>query len=272
MPILHKTFLLACFSLFSVRMLAQKDFCSVKNTSFKDNELLTFRVYYNLGFVWIPAGTAHFTAKPEEVNGRRVFHILGDGKTAKSYVFFKVNDLYETYIDKETLLPHRFVRNVNEGGFRINQDIAFNHKKLQATSKDRTYDIPKCTQDVLSAIYFARNINYNEFKPGDKIPFNMFLDDKVYPLYIKYLGKEVIKTKMGTFKAIKIAPLLIEGTIFTGGEKMTIWVSDDSNHIPLRVDSPILVGSIKADLVGFENLRGKFTALISRDITDDRLK
>jgi len=91
----------------------------------------------------------------------------------------------------------------------------------------------------------------------------MFLDDKVYSLYIKYIGKEVIKTKMGTYNSIKISPLLIEGTIFKDGEKMTVWVSDDDNHLPLRVDSPILVGSIKVDLVGYENLRNPFSSLIS---------
>lgn len=253
-----------CVLFFQGRLLAQSEFCSGKNTSFKDEEKLTFRVYYNVGFVWINAGNAHFTTKADELNGRKVHHVTGDGRTAKSYVFFKVNDKYETYIDKETMLPLRFVRNVNEGGYKINQDITFNHKKEIAVSNKKTFSIPKCTQDVLSAIFFARNINYNKYKPGDKIPFNMFLDDKVYNLYIKYLGKEQITTKMGTYNAIKIAPLLIEGTIFKGGDKMTIYVTDDENHLPLRVDSPILVGSIKVDLIDYENLRNPFSSAISQ--------
>ena len=242
---------------------AQNDFCNTKNTSFKDGEKLTFKVYYNLNFVWINAGNAYFNAKQEELNGHKVYHITGDGKTAKSYEWvYKVNDKYETYIDKETMLPLKFVRNVNEGGFKINQDVTFDHKKGKAISGSKTYDMPKCTQDVLSTIYFARNINYNKYHPGDKIPFSMFLDDKVYNLYIKYQGKEKIKTKMGTFNAIKIVPLLIEGTIFNGGEKMTVWVSDDSNHVPLRINSPILVGSIKVDLVDYGKLRNPFSSML----------
>ncbi|MCW3124308.1 MAG: hypothetical protein JWQ38_3800 [Flavipsychrobacter sp.] len=262
--------IIAIFSLLllSWQAQAQGDLCITKNTSFRDSEKLMFRVYYNVGFVWINAGNVLFTTKPEEVGGRKVYHITGDGRTAKSYVFFKVNDKYETYIDKETLLPVRFVRNVSEGGFKFKQDVAFNHKKGQAVSDKKTYAIPKCTQDVLSAIYFARNINYNNYKPGDKIPFNLFLDDKVYNLYIKYIGKEKIKTRMGTYNSIKIAPLLIEGTIFKGGDKMTVWVSDDENHLPLRVESPILVGSIKVDLMGFENLRNPFTSMVSKDSSD----
>jgi len=249
---------------FSTNVLAQSEFCAAKNTSFKNGEKLTFKVYYNLNFVWINAGNAYFNTVQEDMDGHKVYHITGDGKTSKSYEWvYKVKDKYETYLDKETMLPERFVRNVNEGGFKIKQDISFDHKKGKATSDKKVYDIPKCTQDVLSAIYFARNIDYSKYKPGDKIPFDMFLDDKVYNLYIKYVGKEEISTKLGTFKAIKITPLLIEGTIFNGGEKMTVWVSDDANHLPLRVNSPILVGSIKVDLVDYDNLRNPFASMIT---------
>ncbi len=242
---------------------AQNDFCSAKNISFKEGEKLTFKVFYNMSFVWITAGYADFTTKAEVYNGQDVYHITGDGKTASSYEwFYKVKDRYETFIDRETMLPARFIRDVNEGGFKINQDVFFNQQHQLATSNQKNYTIAKCTQDVLSAIYYARNIDYNAYKPGDKIPFDMFLDDKMYSLYIKYVGKEKIETKMGKFNAIKIVPLLIEGTIFKGGEKMTIWVSDDQNHLPLRIDSPILVGSIKVDLISYANLRNPFTSKI----------
>lgn len=260
-----KTCAVAYLLIFSLNLHAQSDFCSARNTSFREGEKLTFRVYYNMGFIWINAGNANFTTNLEDLNGHKVYHITGDGKTAASYEwFYKVKDRYETYLDKETLSPDRFVRNVHEGSTKIYQDVSFNHKKEEAISNNKAYHISQCTQDVLSAIYFARNIDYNKFSPGDKIPFTMFLDNKLYSLYIKYLGKEQITTKMGTYKAIKIVPLLIEGTIFEGGEKMTIWVSDDQNHLPLRVESPILVGSIKVDLMEFEGLRNPFTSIISR--------
>jgi hypothetical protein len=114
---------------------------------------------------------------------------------------------------------------------------------------------------VLSAIYYARNINFDKYKPGDRIPFTMFLDNEVYNMYIRYLGKETIKTKYGKFDAVKFKPLLIKGTIFEGGEKMTVWVSDDANRIPVRVESPISVGSVKVDMMGYRNLRYPLTSL-----------
>jgi hypothetical protein len=112
-------------------------------------------------------------------------------------------------------------------------------------------------------MYYARNINFDKYKAGDKIPFDMFLDDEVYHLYIRYLGKEIIKTRYGKFRAIKFKPLLIKGTIFQGGEKMTAWISDDANHLILRVESPIAVGSIKVDMFGYKNLRHPLTSLVN---------
>lgn len=243
---------------------AQYDFCSSKNTSYKNGEKLTFKVYYNMGFIWIYAGNATFSTAAKELGGQKVFYIQGFGKTASSYEwFYKVRDLYETYVDQETMLPVRFIRDVNEGGLKFKHDVTFDHRNKNAVSSGKAYYIPSCTQDVLSAIYFARNIDYSKYHPGDRIPFDMFLDDKVYSLYIKYLGKEQIETRKGKFNAIKIAPLLIEGTIFSGGEDMTVWVSDDKNHVPLRINSPITVGSIKVDLMEYENLRNPFESLLS---------
>jgi hypothetical protein len=114
---------LICLLVFAGKLYAQNDFCNIKNTSFKDDEKLTFRVFYNVSFVWINAGNAHFTTTSDEMNGHKCYHVTGDGKTAKSYVFFKVNDKYETYIDKETMLPVRFVRKVNEGGFKSTRTL-----------------------------------------------------------------------------------------------------------------------------------------------------
>ncbi len=243
----------------------QNEFCGLKNISFLEGEHLYFKVYYNMGRIWVGAGEANFNVKGEDMAGKRVYHITGDGATMKSYEwFYKVRDRYESYIDAGTMLPLRFVRNVNEGGFKIYNNITFNQGIGQAVTTNGIFSTPRCVQDVLSAIYYARNIDYNKYQPGAKIPFTMFLDDKVYNLYIRYVGKEQIKTRYGTFNTIKIAPLLIEGTIFKDGEKMLVWVTDDNNHLPVRVDSPILVGSVKVDLMGFDKLRNPLTSLVSK--------
>ena len=249
----------------SVSSFGQESFCNTKNSAFNSGEKMYFKVWYNVSRMWIGAGEAIFSVAAEEMNGRKMYHITGDGKTLRSYDFFyKVRDKYESWVDAATMQPAKFLRNVNEGGFKIYNNVVFNQSIGQAVSTNGIFTVPKCTQDVLSAIYYARNIDYNSYKVGAKIPFDMFLDDKIYNLYIRYLGKERVATRYGTFNAIKIVPLLIEGTMFEGGEKMVVWVSDDANHLPVRIDSPILIGSVKVDLVGYENLRNPLTSLVSK--------
>jgi len=247
----------------SFPMQAGDEFCGVKNSAFQENELLTYRVYYTLAGVFISGGEANFTTVLENLNGRMVYHISGSGKTT-SFMdnIFKVRDKYETFIDTATLQPLKFIRNVDEGGFKIYENVTFNKETDAAITNKGIFKVPSCVQDVMSSIYYARNLDFSKLKPNDKIPFSMFLDNEVYPLYIRYLGKEVIKTKYGKFRAIKFKPLLIQGTIFTGGEKMTVWVSDDANHIPLRVESPISVGSIKVDMMDFRNRRSPMSSLL----------
>lgn len=262
---MNKVFWSLCLLCFHFSLYAQNEFCNVGNRSIQAGEKLNFKVYYNLSAIWVAAGEANFTTKQETLNGRSVFHITGDGQTYKSYDWvYKVRDKYETFIDTETMLPSKFIRNVSEGDTKFTNYVTFDQRQRKAYSNKKTFNVPQCVQDVLSAIYYARNIDYSKYKSGAKIPFSMFLDDEVFDLYIRYMGKVKIKTKYGTFNAIKISPLLIKGTIFKGGEGMVVYVSDDANHIPLRIDSPIVVGSIKVDMMGYSGLRHPLTSLLKK--------
>jgi hypothetical protein len=239
------------------------DFCGIKNTAFKAGEVVTMNVYYTLG-AYIGAGDATFTTTLERYNGKTVYHFVGEGKSYAFFDnFFKVRDRYESYVDTATMLPMKFVRNVEEGGTKIYNNVTFNQVTNTAVSTKGVFKVSDCIQDVVSAMYYARNINFGKYKPNDKIPFDMFLDDEVYHLYIRYMGREKIKTKYGKFNAIKFKPLLVKGTMFEGGEKMTAWVSDDPNRLLLRVESPISVGSVKVDMMSYKNLRYPLTSLLS---------
>jgi hypothetical protein len=239
------------------------EFCGLRNNSWQAGEFINFHVYYTLAGIFVYGGEANFNIRNERLNNKPVYHIIGDGKTNSFFDgFFKVRDRYESYIDTATMQPYKFVRNVQEGDYKKFETVTFNHEANTATSTNGTFKVPNCVQDVLSAIYYARNIDFNKYKPGAQIPFTMFIDDKSYYLYVRYLGKEKIKTRYGRFNAIKFKPLLIEGTIFTGGEKMTVWVTDDANKIPVRIESPISVGSVKIDMMDYKNTRYPVTALI----------
>lgn len=258
--------LLSIFLVLSIviPLTAGDDFCGIRNNTFVAGESLSLKVYYTVVGLYVPAGDATFNVSLERLNNKPVYHIVAEGKTLGFYDnFFKVRDKYESYIDTATLQPYKFVRNVYEGGYTKLENVVFNQVANTAISTQATIKVPNCIQDVVSSFYYARNIDFNKYKVDDKIPFSMYLDNELYSLYLRYLGKETIKTKYGKFRAIKFKPLLIKGTIFEGGEKMTVWISDDGNHIPLRIESPISVGSVKVDMMGTRNLRFPLSSLIS---------
>lgn len=241
------------------------DACSIKNTAFRAGEKVTYTVFYAVAGIYVNAGTATFTNTLETLNNKPVYHIVGEGNTNSSYDWiYKVRDKYESYIDTATMQPLKFVRNVNEGGYKKYQNVTFNKTANTAVTNDGVFKVPACVQDVVSSVFYARNVDFSKLKVNDRIAFSMFLDNEIHEMYIRYLGKEVVKTKYGKFNTIKFKPLLIKGTIFDGGEKMVVWVTDDANRIPVRIESPIIVGKVKIDMMSYENIRYPLTSMVKR--------
>ena len=235
---------------------AQNELRTISNNAFKPGEILKFRIHY--GFM--DAGEATIEVKNDLQNfgGRECYHMIGIGKSVGAFDwFFKVRDRYETIVDKQAMIPWFFVRRVNEGGYIINQNVSFNHYTDSAKSEKATISIPDNTQDLISAFYYARTIDFTGAKEGDIFEIMGYLDDGIFPLSLKFMGRELIKSKKGTFRCMKLRPMLQEGRIFKDQEDMTIWVSDDLNKIPVRLQTDIMVGSIKMDLVDFSNLANK---------------
>lgn len=242
---------------------ADNNICKQPNTSFKDGEKIKYSIYYNVIGIYVNAGKAEFNTQLSNFEGKDTYTFTAIGKSNSKYDWiFKVRDVYESIVDIKTLLPYQFTRRINEGSFHQTDLISFNQKARTALTLGNTYSTSDCTYDVISAIYAARNINYDNLQLNEKVYLNFFLDKELYPSYFKYLGREQITTQYGIFKAIKLAPLLVKGTMFKGGEQMTIWVTDDENHIPVRIQTPIIVGNIKVDMVGYENLRHPLNSLI----------
>ena len=176
--------LLVALSGYSQQGQEQTDsFCGTKNTAFKEGESITMKVFYNSLGIYIGAGEATFTSGLERFNGKTVYHCVGEGKSYSFFDnFFRVRDRYETYIDTASMLPLKFIRNIDEGGYKKYNNVTFNQNEHTAVSTTGVFKISDCMQDVVSAVYYARNIDFNKYKPGDKIPFDMFLDDEIYHL------------------------------------------------------------------------------------------
>lgn len=249
------------------------DICSLDNNAFAYGEDVTYKVYYNWKAVWIGAGTVGFTIDKAKIDNKEMYHVKAFGKTFRTYdLFYKVRDTYETYLDANTLHPRRFVRNVNEGGFEIYNKYDMHHNKgyLSASRRDTkkpdlrtdTFDIGTCTQDILSAIYQARMIDFNNYKAGASIPFDIFIDDQLYNMQVQYLGKETIEVDGDTWSCIKFSPQLLKGEYFADEVGMTVWVTNDRNKMPVLIESPLTVGSVKAVVKNYKGLKHPVTAKI----------
>jgi len=249
--------------------------CAIENTSFKFGERVDYTIYYHLAGVWVGAGEVFFNVDSINVKGQDFYHFNSEGKTFRKYDWvYKVRDTYEAYMSVKTMKPLRFKRIVNEGGTHIREDYIFNYtSKLAYTLRQMDNDEPfikdtvhldDCSYDVMSMIYVARNLDYSNLKKGDKIPIKIFLDNESHESYIEYLGKENLKIKnVGEFRCIVFSPLLIEGTIFNSGDGMTVYVTDDQNRVPLLIETPILVGSIRARVSKMRGLRFPLTSKIA---------
>ena len=154
------------------------DFCGISNRSFRVNEKVNYKVFYSIAGIYIDAGDATFTSTLQKLNNRPVFHVVADGKTNPRYDWiFKVRDRYESFIDTSSMQPLKFIRNVSEGSYKKYENVTFNRDANTAVTNDGVYKVPNCVQDVISSIYYARNIDFSRYKPGDRINFSMFLDN-----------------------------------------------------------------------------------------------
>jgi hypothetical protein len=247
--------------------------CFDTNYCFNVGEKVNYHVVYNWHFIWLNAGWVEFEVKKTTFMKRDVYHLYSFGSTFKGYdLFFKVRDCFESYLDMKTLQPLWFKRNTYEGGYEVNNQYLFDHRNNKIFSfTENTYkpflrdtlDMPFCTFDVLSLVYYSRNLDFSGLEVNDTIPVSAVIDNELFNLYIRYLGKDTLETKYGhVYNCIKFSALLVEGTIFKGGEDLFIWVTDDKNRIPILIEAKILIGSVKALLSGTEGLRNKMTAKI----------
>jgi hypothetical protein len=237
-------------------------FDTQKEEAFASGEFFKFRVHYGL----LNAGYATLEVKDETLSGQPVFHVVGKGfSTGMTKFFFEVEDVYESYIDKDTRNPYRYVRKINEGGYTKNQEGFFNQRTNRILVKDykhkteKAFDFPKNAQDILSSFYYLRNYpNINKIKAGESVIIDMFFDGEITKFKLKFIGREDIKTKFGIVSTMIFRPLVQSGRIFKEEESLTIWISDDYNKIPLRIKASLLVGALKADLEEYKGLNNPF--------------
>lgn len=241
------------------------------NFSFKRGEKLKFSVYYNSMITGnISAGELTSEVKTDilKFSERPTYHIEFIGKSVGKFNWFmKVRDNFETWIDEEALVPWYFRNRTHEGDYTASKDIAFIHadKKAKYTnnkSENTKYvNIPSNVQDIISAIYYARNIDYTGAKIGSKYQINFIFDDSVYATQLEYMGIFNLTTRLGKIECMKFKPRVLSGGVFKDETPLSVFVTNDLNRLPVFIESEIMVGSVRMELVEFAELRNPFTAL-----------
>ena len=259
---------LSFFYCFSQKTSNYYDFYSKnhKNSSFLLGEKVKYKFSYGKsnkkGF--LTAGYGQFEVKNiTNLRGTDCFYINASGGATKLFsIFYEVRDVFEAYLDSSQLVSLKFIRNVHEDNYKANQEVSFFRKSNYAKSRNlntghiKKTKISKHTQDMLSALFASRAI------PNENIILNdtIFLEiynlekNKIFPTYFIPIKKETIHTKIGKLQTIKCKINTEKNRIFPEKSLTYIWVTDDNQHLPVKLETPIKVGSIYIEILSVENL------------------
>lgn len=239
-----------------------------RNTAFKDGETLHYTGFYNWGMIWVKAGVVDMITQKTKLNEKDVYFIKAVGSSLSGWDwFFRLRDTFEVYCDTSTLLPLKYSRIVNEGKYHASYKYNFDYKNSIICSNIKRKNKPQYktikplysgTLDMLSFAWYARNLDYSSYSVGEKINVRLLISNRIYNLYIRYKGLEEVETRDGSkVECHKFSPMLVKGTMFKGGEDMTVWVSNDKNRVPIMAEAKVIIGNVRGVLTSYKGLRYK---------------
>ncbi len=223
------------------------------------------KLEYSLSYSFISAGSAIMSVEDTVINNKKILHLVTEGRTiGLADLIYKVRDVYESYVDPETDMPVKAIRNIKEGGYRYYNEVTYDRDSSTVTSKrSGVKPVPENIMDIISAFYYARNHYFNEsMKVGDVISFDTYFSDKLFPLDIQYVGTEKVRTKFGKVECYKFIPVTEVGRAFKSNEGMFMWITKDENRIPVKVKFELVVGSFVCNLENFQGLKHPFSSII----------
>ncbi|MBG0860298.1 MAG: DUF3108 domain-containing protein [Bacteroidales bacterium] len=227
--------------------------------SYAPGEKVSYIIHYGL----INGGLAELEMVADTLDGKMVWHskILGR-TTGIADALFKVLDIYESFIDPETQLPVKSIRNIREGRYRRYNEVLFDHK-TRSDSAILTSDLtgvhiaPPGIHDILSCFYWMRNQilpSIENYKKGDMITIVTWFTDELYPINMRYLGTEEVRLRSGRIKCHKFNPVTEVGRLFKTEDDVSFWFSADKNFLPVKIRFDIFVGGFICEVVNHQGL------------------
>jgi len=262
-----------------VQLLILVIFLSVSNVkaqqqSFNPGENIKMTIGYTLGFFELRAAQANLTVNTCVYDNKDALVLEIGSKTIKAFKAFRVRDTLRAFVNPENLYPYFTQVQSHEDDYFASYQTTYkvskegknqlNIKKYKrdGLKHDTTITTEKLYLDAVSILYQLRNIDFSKIRTNQKNPMPSVFQDELFDLYWRYIGKERITIRRGeTYDCIKITPCFVEGKLFDKGEVMTIWLTDDKNHIPILIESKLKIGSIRAVM---DNIKGNKYPLTSK--------
>jgi len=243
----------------------QNDFRHIEHKSFRKGEYIKYKAHY--GFVNAAEGEMIVSDKTYRINGRKCYKIDVYGRSIGMFdLFLRIRDNWGTYLDTSAIFSHKFYRKIEEGKYRKHEVVDFDQEKNEASvlTYDRhkeiwkpaeKFEVPSNVQDLVSGYYYLRTLDFASMQVGDTINIDAFFDDEVYDFNVRYIGKDLLKTKLGKINSIMLSPIMPENSLFDGENSIKVWISDDRNKVPLKIKAEMFVGAVEIDIIEYRQGR-----------------
>lgn len=259
----YNILLIAAFS-FSGFSLATAQ--KITNTAFQGGEKLKYVGSYNMSSVWTDIAEVTMEVSSVNLQGTPLLNLKGTAKTFAAWdTYFKIRDSYQSWVTPTTIEPLIFKRDMYEGGYTNDSKYVFKRKSKIAvckkknkngTENEKTVSITANTLDVVSVLYYVRNLTFDQFTPNQSVTLTILIDNKLETIVVKYLGIENLKVaQIGNTKCYKLAVSLKNEKIMKNKATNNIWLTADKNRIPVYIKADIPVGSIQIRLTEATGLR-----------------
>ena len=232
-------------------------FSFAQNKTIAAGEKLVYSASYNMSGLLTNIAQVKMETSEVKTSKSTLMRLKCTATTYKKWDdFFKIRDLYESYVNPKTLTPYLYKRDISEGGYYKFMQYKYNHKSKLVNSLKRkkrkdgtTWDekksvkIKPATRDIVSTLYHIRNLDIHKASPGDQQNFTVLFDNSEKIITLKYLGKETISTKIGKKECYKLALSMTESGVLKGNNDNLLWLTADANKIPVYARFKIPVGN-----------------------------